>query len=78
MTSIRGDISGDMNYIYVKAINTSSRVTSKAKLRIYLFDADNHAVVALPQEGWLFINNTYEENGVTKRVQEWSVVQTAN
>lgn len=77
-TSIRGDISGDMNYIYVKAINTSSRVTSQAKLRIYLFDADNHAVVALPQENWLFINATYEENGVTKRVQEWTVVQTAN
>lgn len=78
MTSIRGDISGEMNYIYVKATNTSSKVTSQAKLRIYLFDADNHAVVALPQEGWLFINATYEENGQTKRVQEWTVVQSAN
>ena len=77
-TSIRGDLSGARNYIYVKARNTSSPVTSQAKLRIYLFDAENHATVALPTPDWKFINATYTENGQEKRVQEWTVVQTAN
>ena len=76
LTSIRGNIGEEMNYIYVKATNTSSQVTSSAKLRIYLFDSDNHAVVALPREDWLFLNSMYT-NGVD-RVQEWTVVQAAN
>lgn len=78
-TTVRGDLSGETNYIYVKAINTASRVTSKAKLRIYLFNSENHAVVALPQPNWLFVSASYtDSNGQTKRVEEWSVVQTAN
>lgn len=80
LTSIRGDIGEEMNYIYVKATNTASQVTSKAKLRIYLFDSNNHAVVALPKTDpeWLFVNSKYNENGQEKRVQEWTVVQPAN
>jgi len=78
-TTVRGDLAGVTNYIYVKAINTSSKVTSKAKLRIYLFNSENHAVVALPRDNWLFVSATYTDgNGNTKRVQEWNVVQTAN
>lgn len=81
LTSIRGDIGEAMNYIYVKATNTASQVTSRAKLRIYLFDSNNHAVVALPKldPEWLFVNSKYnDENGDEKRVQEWTVVQPAN
>ena len=78
-TAIRGNIGDDMNFIYVKAINTSSRVTSKAKLRIYLFDSENHAVVALPKNNWSFVNAVYNDNeGHEQPVQEWTVVQTAN
>ena len=77
-TTVRGDLSGATNYIYVKAINTSSRVTSTAKLRIYLFNSENHAVVALPRENWLFVSASYIKDNQTKRVEEWSVVQTAN
>ena len=81
LTSIRGDIGDEMNYIYVKATNTASQVTSSAKLRIYLFDSDNHAVVALPRTNpdWLFLNAKYiDGNGDEQRVQEWTVIQTAN
>jgi hypothetical protein len=78
MTSIRGDLDGSTSYIYVKAINTASRVTSQAKLRIYLFNSENHAVVALPKDNWLFVSSTYIDGGQQKRVQEWTVVQTAN
>ena len=79
MTSVRGELAGNTNYIYVKAINTASKVTSKAKLRIYLFNSENHAVVALPQPNWLFVSASYTDaNGQPKRVEEWSVVQTAN
>lgn len=77
-TTVRGDLSGATNYIYVKAINTASRVTSTAKLRIYLFNSENHAVVALPRENWLFVSASYIKDNQTKRVEEWSVVQTAN
>lgn len=79
LTTVRGDISGETNYIYVKAINTASKVTNKAKLRIYLFNSENHAVVALPQPNWLFVSASYlDSNNQTKRVEEWTVVQTAN
>ena len=79
LTTVRGDISRETNYIYVKAINTASKVTSKAKLRIYLFNSENHAVVALPQPNWLFVSASYlDSNNQTKRVEEWTVVQTAN
>lgn len=79
MTSIRGDLNGSTSYIYVKAINTASRVTSQAKLRIYLFNSENHAVVALPKDNWLFVSSTYSDaQGHLHRVQEWTVVQTAN
>nr|MCR5519330.1 hypothetical protein [Bacteroidales bacterium] len=78
-TTVRGDIGQNMNYIYVKAINTSSQVTSKAKLRIYLFNSENRAVVALPKSNWLFVSATYTNSlGESVPVQEWSVVQTAN
>lgn len=78
-TTVRGDIGDEMNYIYVKAINTASQVTSKAKLRIYLFNSENRAVVALPQNNWLFVSSTYiDGEGHQVRVQEWNVVQTAN
>ena len=77
-TTVRGNIGDEMNYIYVKAINTSSQVTSKAKLRIYLFNSENRAVVALPKDNWLFVSATYIEQDEMKRVQEWSVVQAAN
>lgn len=77
-TAIRGNIGDDMNYIYVKAINTAAQVTSKAKLRIYLFNSENRAVVALPKDNWLFVSSTYIDQGEMKRVQEWSVVQSAN
>ena len=79
LTSVRGDISGETSYIYVKAINTASRVTNKAKLRIYLFNSENNAVVALPKDNWLFVSSTYTDgSGNLHRVQEWNVVQTAN
>lgn len=79
MTSIRGDIGDEMNYIYIKAINTASQVTSKAKLRIYLFNSENRAVVALPKNNWLFVSSSYlDGEGQLKQVQEWSVVQSAN
>ena len=78
-TTVRGDIGNDMNYIYVKAINTASKVTSKAKLRIYLFNSENRAVVALPRTGWPFVSASYlDGEGHQLPVQEWSVVQTAN
>jgi hypothetical protein len=79
-TTVRGDIGDAMNYIYVKAINTSSPVTSKAKLRIYLFNSENRAVVALPKPpDWLFLSSTFiNDQNQTERVQEWTVVQTAN
>ncbi|MBP5566192.1 MAG: hypothetical protein J6X57_01685 [Bacteroidales bacterium] len=77
-TAIRGNIGDDMNYIYVKAINTAAQVTSKAKLRIYLFNSENRAVVALPKDNWLFVSSTYIDQDEIKRVQEWSVVQSAN
>ena len=78
-TTVRGDIGDAMNYIYVKAINTASKVTSKAKLRIYLFNSENRAVVALPRTGWLFVSASYlDGEGHSQQVQEWSVVQTAN
>ena len=81
LTSIRGPIGDEMNYIYVKAINTSSEVTSRAKLRIYLFNSEDRAVVALPRTDpdWLFVNAKYnDENNQEVRVQEWTVVQSAN
>ena len=79
LTTIRGNIGDEMNYIYVKAINTASQVTSKAKLRIYLFNSENRAVVALPRSNWLFVSSSYiNGDGQTVQVQEWNVVQTAN
>ncbi len=78
-TTVRGDIGENMNYIYVKAINTSSQVTSKAKLRIYLFNSENRATVALPQDNWPFVSASYiNGQGQQVRVMEWNVVQTAN
>ncbi|MBQ6016019.1 MAG: hypothetical protein IJL22_06945 [Bacteroidales bacterium] len=78
-TTVRGDIGENMNYIYVKAINTSSHVTSKAKLRIYLFNSENRATVALPQDNWPFVSSSYiNGQGQQVRVMEWNVVQTAN
>lgn len=53
------------NYIYVKAIDSSASVTSRAKLRIYYIDATGDATVAL---------NLVNMDGVT----EWTIVQNAN
>lgn len=79
LTSVRGNIGEEMNYIYVKAINTASQVTSRAKLRIYLFNSENRAVVALPRSNWLFVSSSYiNGEGQSVQVQEWTVVQTAN
>ena len=54
-----------MNYIYIKAINSSSTVTSRAKLRIYYIDANNDVTAAL---------NLVNMQGVN----EWTIVQNAN
>jgi len=69
-TSIRGATGSGESSLYIKAVNTSSGVTSRAKLRIYLFDSNNHATVALPKSGWKFIDND--------DVLEWQIVQNAN
>ena len=66
VTSIRGGVDPDVtNYIYVKAINTSATVTSRAKLRIYYIDSDNNVTAAL---------NLVNLQGVN----EWTIVQNAN
>ena len=66
VASIRNPIDPTVtNYIYVKAIDSSSPVTSRAKLRIYYIDATGDATVAL---------NLVNMEGVT----EWTIVQNAN
>ena len=66
VTSIRHGIDPAVtNYIYVKAVNSSSTVTSRAKLRIYYIDSNNEVTAAL--------------NLVTLQgVNEWTIVQNAN
>ena len=66
VASVRGAIDpSQMNYLYIKAIDTEASVTSHAKLRIYLIDATGDAVVAL---------NLVNLQGVT----EWTIWQNAN
>ena len=66
VSSIRASIDPEvMNYIYIKAINSSSTVTSRAKLRIYYIDANNDVTAAL---------NLVNMQGVN----EWTIVQNAN
>lgn len=66
VNSVRGGIDPDVtNNIYIKAINSSSTVTSRAKLRIYYIDADNDVTAAL---------NLVNMQGVN----EWTIVQNAN
>ena len=66
VASIRNPIDSTVtNYIYGKAIDSSSPVTSRAKLRIYYIDATGDATVAL---------NLVNMEGVT----EWTIVQNAN
>ncbi|MBR0174152.1 MAG: hypothetical protein IJQ22_01435 [Bacteroidales bacterium] len=66
VASIRNPIDPSVtNYIYLKAIDSSSPVTSRAKLRIYYIDATGDATVAL---------NLVNMEGVT----EWTIVQNAN
>ena len=66
VASIRNPIDPSItNYIYIKAIDSSSPVTSRAKLRIYYIDATGDATVAL---------NLVNMEGVT----EWTIVQNAN
>ena len=66
VASVRGAIDPQqMNYLYIKAIDTEASVTSHAKLRIYLIDATGDAVVAL---------NLVNLQGVT----EWTIWQNAN
>ena len=66
VSSIRAGIDpAVMNYIYVKAINSSATVTSRAKLRIYYIDANNDVTAAL---------NLVNQQGVN----EWTIIQNAN
>ena len=66
VSSIRGPIDPNvMNYIYVRAINSSSTVTSRAKLRIYGIDSNGDATALL-----YLVNNP--------DVVEWTIVQNAN
>ena len=66
VNSIRGGVDPAVtNNIYIKAINSSATVTSRAKLRIYYIDADNDVTAAL---------NLVNMQGVN----EWTVVQNAN
>ena len=66
VNSVRGGIDPAVtNNIYVKAINSSATVTSKAKLRIYYIDADNDVTAAL---------NLVNMQGVN----EWTIIQNAN
>lgn len=66
VSSIRYDIDPEvMNFIYVKAVDNTSPVTSKAKLRIYYLDASNNVTVA---------HNLVNMQGVN----EWTIVQNAN
>lgn len=66
VSSIRHAINpAETNYIYIKAIDSESPVTSQAKLRIYYIDATGDAVVAL---------NLVNQVNVT----EWTIVQNAN
>ena len=66
VTSVRGGVDPAVtNNIYVKALNSSATVTSRAKLRIYYIDADNDVTAAL---------NLVNMQGVN----EWTIVQNAN
>ena len=66
VSSIRGPIDPNvMNYIYVKAVNTSSTVASKAKLRIYGIDSNGDATALL------YLVNSSD-------VVEWTIIQNAN
>lgn len=66
VTSIRGGVGPDVtNYIYVRAVNSSATVTSRAKLRIYYIDSNNNVTAAL---------NLVNLQGVN----EWTIVQNAN
>lgn len=66
VNSIRQNIDPDvMNNIYVKAVDNTATVTSKAKLRIYYLDVSNNVTVAL---------NLVNLQGVN----EWTIVQNAN
>ena len=66
VSSIRGPIDPNvMNYIYVRAINSSATVTSRAKLRIYGIDSNGDATALL-----YLVNNP--------DVVEWTIVQNAN
>lgn len=66
VTSIRGGVDPDVtNYIYIRAVNSSATVTSRAKLRIYYIDSDNNVTAAL---------NLVNLQGVN----EWTIVQNAN
>lgn len=63
---IKSSIDPDvMNYIYVKAIDNTATVTSRAKLRIYYIDASNEVTAALN-----LVN--------LQDVNEWTIVQNAN
>ena len=66
VTSIRAAIDEDvMNYLYIKALDSSSTVTSRAKLRIYGIDSNGDATAML---------NLVDMDGVV----EWTIVQNAN
>ncbi len=66
VSSIRGSVDPDVtNYIYVKALNSSATVTSRAKLRIYYIDSNSDVTAAM---------NLVNVQGVN----EWTIVQNAN
>lgn len=66
VSSVRAAVDKDtMNYLYIKALDSSSTVTSRAKLRIYGIDSNGDATAML---------NLVDMDGVV----EWTIVQNAN
>lgn len=71
LTMLPGTLDPDVsNEIYIKALNTSSTVLSRARLRLYFYTGNNESVVPLN------LINLTDANG--DRILEWTVVQNAN
>ena len=66
VNSVRAAVNKEvMNFLYIKALDSSSTVTSRAKLRIYGIDSNGEATALL---------NLVDMDGVV----EWTIVQNAN
>lgn len=71
LTMLPGSLDKDIsNEIYIKALNTSSTTLNSARLRLYFYDGEGHAVVPLN-----LINLKTSGN---ESILEWTVVQNAN